>query len=163
MKPTIASTILTFVCTCLLMSCASGPDYAAVKNAAAMTPRNGKGLVLVYRESGIAGAGSKPFIWVNGTKMPGQLARGGYYSYDAAPGPTQVLFSWRDHARTKGEMLGQFVGGGVVGVILGGLGHEKISVDLNVAPNKTHYVLMNGRALSETSKENTEEALTNYK
>lgn len=125
-----------------------------------MTPRIGKGLVIVYRESGLAGAGSKPFIWVNGTKMPGQLARGGYYTYDAEPGPTRVVFSWRDHARTKGEMLGQLVGGGVAGVILGGLGHEKISVDLNVAPNTTHYVLMDGRALSVVSKEDAEEQLT---
>jgi hypothetical protein len=132
----------------LLASCANGPEYPSLIKSGTLTPHNGKGMVLIYRTSGFAGAASKPFVWVNNTKMPGQLARGGFYSYEAAPGPLKVEFSWHDHRAGVGETIAIGATTGLVGIALDALGHGRVGLDLLVVPNQTHYVLMDGRHLS---------------
>lgn len=145
--------------SCSLVNCASGPGNSTASVPSALVPSPGKGMLVVYREPGLAGAASKPFIWVDGVKLPGQLARGGYYTLQASPGSHTVVFSWKDHPRTSGEMVRDAVLTGGAGLILGGLGHEKISFTLNVSAGATHYVLMDGREFSEVSKEEGEEVV----
>jgi hypothetical protein len=143
----------------LLPSCSSGPVTPSPVPTAATTPRNGKAVVIVYRTPGMMGMLSKPFVWVNDQKMPGQLARGGFYSYESAPGAVKIVYSWRDHRPTAGENIGGAIVGGAVGVGMNYLGHEKIDLNLQVLPNQTRYVLMDGTNLSEVSQEEGKQAV----
>ncbi len=155
--------IAVVICGALLAGCASGPQYSDVKKSGAITPHNGKGMVLLYRTPGFVGAAYKPYVYAN-QGLLGQLPRGGFYSYEAAPGPLNLAFSsalGESTAKTKaGAALRGALFGGGIGAIIEGMGdsaaHRKNGLDISVLPNQTHYIVMGGR-LKEVSKEEGED------
>jgi hypothetical protein len=161
MNAPIQHFVLAILCAVSLSSCAGGgTPFTEMKSSGAMTPHQGRGKVIVYRTSGLAGKASKPFVWMNNVKFAQRLARGGFYSYDAAPGPLLVEFAWHDHYSGVAETAGIALTSGLLGAGLDHLlGHKRKGVNLHVAPNQTYYVLFDGRKLSEVSKEQAEEDL----
>ncbi|WP_395740849.1 hypothetical protein [Prosthecobacter sp.] len=158
MNAPVTSFILTLLCAVSFASCAGGgAPYAELKSSGTLSPSTGKGRVIVYRTSGLAGKASKPFVWVNDVKFAQRLARGGFYSYDAMPGPLLVEFAWHDHYSSPAETAGIALTSGLIGVGMDHLmGHKRKGLTLQVPPNQTCYVLFDGRKLSQVSKEEAE-------
>ena len=130
-------------------------------------PKNGKSMVLIYRTRGMVGAASWPFVWINGRKLNVGIGRGDFYSCEATPGAFKAEFSWKDrylgandyaNAADRGYMKGGASPGG--GLLLAGIemgvtaamdtiGHDKVGVNINVSPNRTYYIQMNGGTLGD--------------
>lgn len=167
--------LLTAMLCSLLASCASGPDYSSVKASGALSPHKGKGMVLIYRSSGFVSAAYKPVIYINNVEQSARLARGGFMSYEASPGPLHLAHSKvagdsTSETRTKAVVGNAVVGAivlGPVGAALGGSmavsgdidAHRKVGLDIVVRPNETHYVVMGGAGgpLESVPKEEGEE------
>lgn len=151
---------LLALCSLVLSSCAGGSSWDGDALSRATTPSPGKAMIVVYRTPGLAGKLSKPYIWINGRKMPGQLARGGFYAHEVSAGPAQVIFSWRDGMPSAGRTaVTALVSGPLAAGLDYVLGHEKISCVVQAQPGTTHYVLMDGVRLSEVTKEEGEEEI----
>lgn len=93
MKKQIYHSIAAAICVSLFSACAGGTPYSEAKNSGALAPRNGKGMVLIYRTPGFVSAAYKPYLYVNGVELPSRLPRGGFYSFEATPGPLTVAYS----------------------------------------------------------------------
>ena len=149
------------VCS-LLASCSGsgGQKYSEVKSAGALTPHNGKGMVLIYRTPGFVSSAYKPYIYANHELLSARLARGGFYSYEAAPGHLNVEYSKQlgdSTSKTKTQavvgnvVIGALVAGPVGAAVGAGLAsgidkdqHRKVGLDIEVLPGHTHYVYMGG-------------------
>lgn len=157
----------------LLASCASGgPDFASVKASGALTPKAGKGMVLIYRSKGLAASGTKPYIFVNQRQMPSRLARGGFYSYEAVPGPLHLAHSFAEGESTaqtkRNAVIGGIVSAGILGAALASPlaipmdieAHRKVAITVQVQPGQTHYIVMGrlDRPLSEVPNDEVEDA-----
>lgn len=168
MKNQIYLPIAAAFLSMLLVGCASGPDYTSVKASGALTPRAGKGMVLIYRSKGLAASGTKPYIYVNQSQMPSRLARGGFYSYEAASGPLHLAHSFAEGESTaetkKSAAIEGFFSAGALGAALApGMdidAHRKVAITVQVQSGQTHYVFMDrlDRPLSEVPKDKVEDA-----
>lgn len=173
MKKAVLLSVLTLSCASMLLSCASGPAYADVKASGALTPHAGKGMVLIYRTPGFAASGTKPYLQANGVELSAQLARGGFFSYEASPGPLQLAHSGMSGESTQETKNRAIVGGVLTGGILGGAlavpldieAHRKIGMTVRVLPGHTHYVMMDrlDRPMTETPRDDAEEEITECK
>jgi hypothetical protein len=149
--------LIAIICASFSSCSSSGTPYTETKNSGALAPHQGKGKLLIYRTSGLAGKAMKPFVWVNNVKFPQPLSRGGFYSYDATPGPLKAEFAWHDHYSGVGETAAIALTGGLVGVGIDHLmGHKRKGLNIQVAPGQTHYILFDGHKLSEVSKDEAE-------
>lgn len=161
------------VCISVLSSCAGGPDYSNAKASGALEPRNGKGMVLIYRTPGFVSAAYKPFLYANNVELSARLARGGFYSYEAPPGPLQLAHSKQRGESTASTKTQAVIAGVLLGGVVGGAlavpadieQHRKVALNVNVIPGRTHYVVMGGAGgnLSEASREEAEEEIVECK
>lgn len=182
MKKTPYITIL-ILCVTFLAGCASGPEYPAVKKSGALTPHQGKGMVLIYRTNGFASKAYRPYIYVNQSELLGRLVRGGFYSYEANPGLLNVAYNeaegdsteetrsraTRNYILGSALMPGQGLVGGAFDVLTGMakpkqadiIAHNKIGLNIQVLPGQTHYIFMggNGGNLKATTQEEAEDEI----
>ena len=152
MKSRIYLTLLASIFAIMLSSCAGGPDYASAKSSGSLTPRAGKGMVLIYRTPGFVSAAYKPYLYANGSELPARLQRGGFYSIEASPGPLQLAYSKvkgesTATTRTNAVIQGVFYGGIVGGFLAPGAdvsSRRKVGMQVQVLSGHTHYVTMGG-------------------
>lgn len=166
----IPLTIAVSLLSILLSNCAGGPDYASVKAAGSLTPRPGKGMVLIYRTAGFVSAAYKPYLYANGVQLPARLQRGGFYSMEAAPGPLQLAYSKEKGESTAATKTNAVIQGIVFGGIVGGVlaphadvaSRRKVGLQVQVLPGQTHYVTMGGAGgdLSVADPTEAEEEIT---
>ena len=159
MKSRILLSLAALVCS-FLASCAGGQTYSDVKSTGALTPRNGNGMVLIYRTSGMVSAAYKPYLYADQVLLPARLARGGFYSYEAKPGPLSLAYSkvlgestpeTRAKARVT-NMVGGAIVAGPLGAVLGAAiaggadidSRRRVALNITVLPGQTHYVYMGG-------------------
>jgi hypothetical protein len=161
----------------LVSSCASGPKYSQSKGSGALAGHNGKALVLIYWEPGMASAAVKPFVYVNQTTLPQHICRGGFISYEAKPGPITVAFSIEEGdstPETQRQRLAQNVvngalNGGLIMAAVNGLGAKqqdihlraKHSVQFNAQANSTYYLAVTkaGTKLEQVSQSTGEKQI----
>ncbi|WP_395746269.1 hypothetical protein [Prosthecobacter sp.] len=174
-KQSISLSFLACLVAFSLVSCVSGPMYPEVKQAGHLTPKAGKGLVVIYCPGGFAGKAAKMPVWVNDQMLPKPyMRRGGFYTYDAAPGA--VTFS-NTPPKTKGQIgrsivagaVGGTVAGGPIGTVAGAVGaavgatigsalapSRKVTT-VNVSPGHVYYLNTWGRYVKQTTREEAEE------
>lgn len=156
-----------------LSSCAGGTSYSDAKASGALEPRNGKGMVLIYRTPGFVSAAYKPYLYANNVELSARLARGGFYSYEASPGPLQLAHSKQRGESTASTKTQAVIAGVLLGGVVGGAlavpsdieQHRKVALNLNILPGQTHYVVMGGAGgnLSVAPREEAEEEITECK
>jgi hypothetical protein len=177
MKNSTLMFLLTAASVLMLTGCAGGPQFSDVKKSGVLEPHNGKGMVLIYRTPGFVSAAYKPYLYVNQVEQPSRLSRGGFYSYEAAPGLLHLAYSkqpgestseTRTRAVVGGVVAGALIAGPVGAAVMGGLGapadieqHRKVGLDLNIFPRETRYVAMGGAGgpLKEVPKADAEEEI----
>ena len=162
MKHRIYISILSVLCETLFSGCVSGPEYSDTMKSTALTPHDGKGMVIVYWTPGFVSAACRMPIYVNGV-MIGKLRRGGFYSFEAIPGQINVAYSKVEGESTDKTKTESAIGGVLTSGIIGGIlnasldneAHRKVGVIVNVVANQTTYVRMDnaGPPLSAVSKE----------
>jgi hypothetical protein len=164
------------VCFCLtalllaawLSGCSStsrGPSFAEARASGRLAPPNGKSMVMVYRTPGVIGAMIKPYVYINGVLL-GPMSRGGFYTYETAPGHCVVAYSLKlgeSNAKTKtGAAIGGALLYGGIGAVAGIYGdidaHEKKGNSFTLQPGRTHYFLMepSGGSYNEPPAEEAE-------
>ncbi len=84
------------------------------------------------------------------------MGRGAFYSYDAAPGPVALSFSYRPEKRTAGEWVATGLGSGAAGLVVGaimqpGEVRKRGNVTVNLRANETQYVRIDGFDLTPMS------------
>ncbi len=148
--------IASAICGTMFTGCAGGPQYSNLNQNGSLAPHNGNGMILIYRTPGLAGSGTRFYVWANNTRMPSQLSRGGLYSYEAAPGPVRLEYGAHNHDNSAGEDVADVLFGGAIAMIGDSMTADKRKLKVNVMPNETHYVLMDGIRLTEVRKEAAE-------
>ena len=175
MKNHTLLSIATAICASLLSSCAHGPKYPDVKKSGALTPHKGNGMVLIYRTPGFVGAADPgQYVYANHDVLLGRLPRGGFYSYEAAPGALNLMCTAEKgestgKTKTKSALGGALSGGlvaGPVGVVVGSAlalagdssAHRKHGIDIEVVPEQTHYFTIDA-VLEPVSNEKGEDQI----
>ncbi|HEY3899754.1 MAG TPA: hypothetical protein VGM54_14135 [Chthoniobacter sp.] len=152
------SLVFATLAIALLSGCASGPHYREANKSGALDPHSGNGMVLIYWLPGFVGSANPgTSLLVNNTPLPRLVPRGGFYSYEAAPGPLHIAFPGLEYNPTAGDNARAFATGGLVGVAMENSAHIKgFSVDTSVVPNQTNYIQLGFGKLKEVSKEQGE-------
>lgn len=116
-------------------------------------------MILVYWPPHFFTGSSGYFLFANNVLLPGQWHEGGFYSYEAAPGPLNLAFSnSQGKATATGEAVSILLGGANYLAYVGS--HRRIGLDINILPEQTHYVqlahIRGEFALKEVPKEEGE-------
>jgi hypothetical protein len=134
---------LLILAVALFTGCAAatGPVYRDVSKSGSLTGRPGTGMVLIYWPPDFFTGDSGYWLFANDVVLPSQLLKGGFYSYEAAPGPLDVAFSMSKGKSTAGgqalSILAPVLTGGYPSYMLF---HRRPRLDINVLPEQTHYV-----------------------
>ena len=171
----LSLSIAAVACASLFSSCAHGPKYGDVKKSGALLPHQGHGMVLIYRTPGLVGAADPgQYVYAKHDVLLGQLPRGGFYSYEAAPGPLNLMctpLQGESSGETKSKRaLGGAVSGalvmGPVGAVVGSAlsvagdseEHRKHRIDITVVPGQTHFFTIDA-VLEPVSNEKGEDEI----
>lgn len=114
-------------------------------------------MAVVYRTPGMAGAGTKLYLYAN-DQLVGGMGRAAFYSVETPPGPLNLSFSYRAEKNSAGKWAGIAVTTGGVGlltdaIIQPGAMRKRGDVTLNLQPNEVHYVRIDGFKLTPMSTE----------
>jgi hypothetical protein len=137
--------ISAVVAIALLAGCAGsgGPQYQTVAQAS-LTPKQGNGMVLIYRKNNaFKGGNPGTYLFENNQLLPGpQIHMGEFYSIEAPPGPMRVAFADIAGQSTGTTTALAAVSGGVLGVIADSIGRKRRGTDIVVYPDHTTYVTL---------------------
>jgi len=120
---------------------ASGPFFGEVRSA--LTPRKGYGLVVIYRKPGLGMSNPVEYLFANNVLLPGRLPTGGFYTYEAAPGPLNVAFAdlpGESTAATKTAAFFNLGAGGLFGVVSDIEARRRHGIDITVLPDQVIYL-----------------------
>ncbi|WP_395752434.1 hypothetical protein [Prosthecobacter sp.] len=129
MNKSIFLSVLAFIGALLMSSCASGPTYSSSVNSPGLKPAPGKGLVLVYWDSGMAGTATTWDLYANDKLVTHGMRRGGFCSIQAQPGPLKL-------ETKQGWNWASLAGLNLINQI------KKDQPSLNIAPNQTYFMEM---------------------
>ena len=145
--------LMAVVFSCAFSGCAIGTLARDAQASGSIVPRGGKGRVVVYRTPGIAGVGTNLYVFAD-EKLIGGLGRKMFYSYDAAPGPVELSFSYRPHKRTAFEWVADgFNSGGLLMAALTQSSEvrKRGNITVFLRANETQYVRIDGHRLTPVS------------
>ena len=142
MKHIIATTFAV-ITAALLAGCASGPLYRDIKTSGSLTPHKGNGMVLIYWKPSAAGSGyAGAYLFANNVRLPSRLPRGGFISYEAAPGPLKISLAAKTNEATATTQTVAALSGGAMGLLADNNDRHRYGLDINLLPDQTYYLEM---------------------
>jgi hypothetical protein len=149
MKKNLSLLMLAIIAIEMFTGCA-GNDSTYRNLKSSLAPAPGKGLVLVYFQSGMLGAATKWHIYMNNNQLlTDQMRRGVFYSIQADPGvlslSTKANISW-----WPGVALAQAA-----------FGVPKNQIALQIEPNKTYYLDFHFSEMKQVSQDVGENNIRN--
>jgi hypothetical protein len=132
-KPFGVFTSVSFQVTC---------DFGLSKIGLTKQPK-GYGLVVIYRKPGLGISNPVEYLFANNVLLPGRLPTGGFYTYEAAPGPLNMAFAdlpGESTPTTKTLAFFNLGAGGLVGVGGDVIARRRHGIDITVLPDQVIYL-----------------------